>query len=173
MTSKHSAWHTFRNGLNWHFRPITYCPVKSKFADVWIERDCRKQGLPHRNTGNFRTDEVLQVIQRLEDMLTQGGGKLALAMPRGSGKTTLVETAVVWALLYGHCRYIVIVGANSEKAQSILKNVKTALTKNKAYPQYHLSPTLKHSENRRLVRCRFPTTTRTFQSAFPSSSPFF
>ena len=73
----------------------------------------------------------LQVIKRLEDMMIQGGGKLALAMPRGSGKTTLAETTVIWALLYGHCRYIVVVGANMEKAEKIVKNIKTALTTNK------------------------------------------
>ena len=63
--------------------------------------------------------------------MIQGGGKLALAMPRGSGKTTLAETTVIWALLYGHCRYIVVVGANMEKAEKIVKNIKTALTTNK------------------------------------------
>ena len=81
-------------------------------------------------------------------MLAQGGGKLALAMPRGSGKTTLVETSVVWALLYGHCRYIVIVGANDTAATKILKNIKLALTQNKTlredfpesvYPFYKLN----------------------------------
>ncbi|MCL2711123.1 MAG: hypothetical protein FWE95_09615, partial [Planctomycetaceae bacterium] len=90
----------------------------------------------------------LQVIQRLEDIFIQGGGKLALAMPRGSGKTTLIETAVVWALLYGHCRYIVIVGANDTAATKILKNIKLALTQNKelqedfpesVYPFYKLN----------------------------------
>jgi len=90
----------------------------------------------------------LEVIKRLEDMMIQGGGKLALAMPRGSGKTTLVETSVIWALLYGHCRYIVIVGANNAAATEILKNIKLALTQNKTlqedfpesvYPFYRLN----------------------------------
>lgn len=63
--------------------------------------------------------------------MIQGGGKLALAMPRGSGKTTLVETGVVWALLYGHCRYIVIVGSNDAAAKKIISNIKQSLTENK------------------------------------------
>ena len=64
--------------------------------------------------------------------MIQGGGKLALAMPRGSGQTTLVETSVIWALLYGHYRYIVIIGANNTAATEILKNIKLALTQNKS-----------------------------------------
>ena len=73
----------------------------------------------------------LQVIKRLEDMMMQGGGKLALAMPRGSGKTTLATTAVIWALLYGHCRYIVIIGANKDAANKLITNIKKALTENR------------------------------------------
>jgi len=51
-------------------------------------------------------------------------------------------------LLYGHCRYIVIVGANDTAATKILKNIKLALTQNKTlqedfpeavYPFYKLN----------------------------------
>ncbi|MDR1383609.1 MAG: hypothetical protein LBJ67_07165 [Planctomycetaceae bacterium] len=66
----------------------------------------------------------LDVIKRLQEILVQGGGKLALAMPRGSGKTTLVETAVLWAILFGHCRYIVIIGANKSEALKIIEHIK-------------------------------------------------
>ena len=90
----------------------------------------------------------LQVIKRLEDMMMQGGGKLALAMPRGSGKTTLVEVCVIWALIYGHCRNIVVIGANNDAAKKIITNIKTALSQNKTlrddfpeaiYPFYKLN----------------------------------
>ncbi len=74
----------------------------------------------------------LQVIARMETILIEGGGKMALAMPRGSGKTTLAETAVLWALLYGHCRYIVIIGANKKMALGIVDNIKSTLSTNKA-----------------------------------------
>jgi hypothetical protein len=74
----------------------------------------------------------LEVIKRIEEILIQGGGKMALAMPRGSGKTTLVITAAIWALLYGHCRFIVAIGANKSEARKILDSVKSALVENKA-----------------------------------------
>ena len=48
----------------------------------------------------------LKVIKRLEESMVQGEGRTCLAMPRGSGKSTLATTAVIWALLYGHCRRI-------------------------------------------------------------------
>jgi hypothetical protein len=73
----------------------------------------------------------LKVIDRLEKTLIQGGGKFALAMPRGSGKTTLIETAVIWAVLYGYCRFIVVVGANKDAANAIIKSIKQAITENK------------------------------------------
>jgi len=73
----------------------------------------------------------LHYLKRLEDMIIQGGGKVAIAMPRGSGKTTLATTAILWALLYGHCRYIVVVGANNNAADKIIKNIKTSLIQTK------------------------------------------
>jgi hypothetical protein len=60
----------------------------------------------------------------------EGGGKLALAMPRGSGKTTLCITSVIWALLFGHCRFIALIGANKREADKLIKSVKSALTTN-------------------------------------------
>jgi hypothetical protein len=72
----------------------------------------------------------LQVIERLQETLIQGGGKFALAMPRGSGKTTMIETSVVWAILFGYCRFIVIIAANKEAANEIIKSIKQAITEN-------------------------------------------
>jgi hypothetical protein len=73
----------------------------------------------------------LKVIERIENIIFQGGGKLALAMPRGSGKTTLIETAVIWAVLYGLCRFIIVIGANKDAANAIIKSIKQAITENK------------------------------------------
>ncbi|MDR1922813.1 MAG: phage terminase large subunit family protein [Planctomycetaceae bacterium] len=74
----------------------------------------------------------MEVIKKVETILIQGGGKLALAMPRGSGKTTMIETAAIWALLYGHCRFILVIGATKTEAKKIIKNVKDAIIGTKA-----------------------------------------
>ena len=58
------------------------------------------------------------------------GGLFAIAMPRGNGKTTLAERAVLWALLYGHRRYPVLIGATLQAATSNLDHLKVELEHN-------------------------------------------
>jgi hypothetical protein len=69
----------------------------------------------------------LKVIEKVQEIILQGGGKFAIAMPRGSGKTTMIETAVIWAIIYGHCRYVVIIGATGDDAKKIIKSIKAAI----------------------------------------------
>ena len=53
-------------------------------------------------------DRVFELVERA--VLT--GGRFALAMPRGSGKTTICsEVSPLWAVLYGHRRYPIVIGA--------------------------------------------------------------
>ena len=49
----------------------------------------------------------------LEDIQTAmlDGGRKAIARPRGSGKTAISLGAALWAALYGHRRYLVIISA--------------------------------------------------------------
>jgi hypothetical protein len=69
----------------------------------------------------------LKVIAKLQEIILQGGGRFAIAMPRGSGKTTMIETAVLWAIIYGHCRYVIIIGATGDDAKKIIKSIKAAI----------------------------------------------
>jgi len=71
-------------------------------------------------------DDQLLVIQKLEQVVLRGG-QIALAMPRGSGKTTLAVKASEWALLYGHRRWVALVGATSPKAIRLLRGIRTSL----------------------------------------------
>ena len=72
-----------------------------------------------------------KVIKTFQKELIEGKEKVALAMPRGSGKTTLVQTAVIWAVLFGHCRFIVVIGASKADARKIIDNIKADLIGNK------------------------------------------
>jgi len=65
----------------------------------------------------------LRVIDRIEEAATLGA-LYALAMPRGSGKTTLCRMAGLWAVGYRHCRYVYLIGANATKAEDSLNAVK-------------------------------------------------
>lgn len=67
-----------------------------------------------------------KVIARVERAVRHGG-LFALAMPRGSGKSTIFRLAAIWAVLYGHCRYVVLVAATAKRGEELLDSVKTTL----------------------------------------------
>lgn len=76
----------------------------------------------------------LEAIRDLETRILEGGLK-ALAMPRGSGKTTLVIAAAIWALVYGHRRFLVLLGANKVAACQMLDAIKAELETNEELAQ--------------------------------------
>jgi len=71
----------------------------------------------------------LDVIRAIEAAVTSGG-QIALAMPRGSGKTSIVLWACIWAILNGLQRYIVLIGATQEAAKALLQSIKDELETN-------------------------------------------
>ncbi len=71
----------------------------------------------------------LRVIERIEQAVTQGG-LFALAMPRGAGKTSLAETACLWAALYGLRDFIALIGASEAHATEMLQSLKRELDGN-------------------------------------------
>jgi len=68
----------------------------------------------------------VEAIAKLQTSLMQGGS-FALALPRGSGKSTICRGAAIWAILAGHRRYVLMVGATGKKAESALKDIKSVL----------------------------------------------
>lgn len=75
------------------------------------------------------SDDHLSILASMErNVLGKAMSPLmALAMPRGSGKTTISITAAIWALLYGHRHWVCLVGATSGKSEALLKSIKTEL----------------------------------------------
>ena len=71
----------------------------------------------------------LRIIELLESTITHGD-LFAVAMPRGSGKTTLCESAVLWALLYGHRRFIFAIAADAAAAYQIVGSIRAELEYN-------------------------------------------
>lgn len=71
----------------------------------------------------------LKVIRRIETSVLDGG-LFAFAMPRGSGKTTLVVAACLWAVLYGFRRYIALLGCSKKHAKTLLDAIKSQLEHN-------------------------------------------
>lgn len=64
----------------------------------------------------------LRYIADLQHVILNGGRK-AIAIPRGCGKTSIAMGAVEWALLYGHRRFVVVLGATQDAADNLIKAI--------------------------------------------------
>ncbi|MFW5698671.1 MAG: terminase gpA endonuclease subunit, partial [Planctomycetota bacterium] len=70
-----------------------------------------------------------RVMGKIEQAVLEGG-LFALAMPRGSGKTSLAECACLWAILYGHRDFVCLIGSDEAHAADMLDSLKTELETN-------------------------------------------
>jgi hypothetical protein len=68
----------------------------------------------------------LKVIRRIEQAVMRGG-LFSMAMPRGSGKTTICECACIWAVLNGHREFICLIGSDEGHAMDMLESIKMEL----------------------------------------------
>jgi len=71
----------------------------------------------------------LKAIEKIETAVLSGG-LFALAMPRGSGKSSLAETAAIWSMVYGHREFVTLIGATESAALEMLDSIKTELEVN-------------------------------------------
>lgn len=71
----------------------------------------------------------LEVIARIEACIVDGM-LYTLAMPRGSGKTTIVQVACLWAILTGRRKYVCLIGADRDAALKMLVALKSELESN-------------------------------------------
>jgi len=71
----------------------------------------------------------LKVIAKIEQAVINGA-LFAMAMPRGSGKTTLCQVAALWALLTGRQPFVFLIAATAEYATGALANLKSHLSQN-------------------------------------------
>ena len=69
------------------------------------------------------SDDHLKVIGKIEQAVLRGG-LFAMAMPRGSGKTTLAETACIWAMLTGAREFVCLIGSDAGHARNMLESIK-------------------------------------------------
>lgn len=75
------------------------------------------------------SDDHLKVIGQIEESVLRGG-LFATAMPRGSGKTTLTESACIWAIIYGHRDFVCLIGSDEGRASGMMESIKTELEVN-------------------------------------------
>jgi hypothetical protein len=75
------------------------------------------------------SDDHLKVISKIEQAVLRGG-LFAMAMPRGSGKTSLAETACIWAMLTGARGFVCLIGSDAGHARSMLESIKVEFETN-------------------------------------------
>lgn len=94
------------------------------------------------------SQDHLRVIDLLQHTI-RTGESCAVAMPRGSGKTSIIELAPVWAVLNGFWSFVPIVAANKKLAVNILESIKSVFQTNdlfgEDFPEYVIP--IKHIEN--------------------------
>jgi len=81
-----------------------------------------KSYFPHSYTRPFSDDQLIAIGKIQQSILH--GGTFSLAMPRGTGKTTIVTGAIIWALCYAHRRFIPVIGSDGPHGKQILNDIK-------------------------------------------------
>src|SRR5262245_15941925 len=64
-----------------------------------------------------------KVIAKMERSALEGGF-FPFAMPRASGKSSMSEADCLWALLYGHRSFVVLIGSEEGRALDMLESIK-------------------------------------------------
>ncbi len=77
---------------------------------------------------DWSADHV-KVIRKIEQAVLHGG-LFALAMARGSGKSSIAEVACIWAVLFGHRDFVCLIGSDEGHACDMLESIKTELDSN-------------------------------------------
>lgn len=72
------------------------------------------------------SEDHRRIITAIERRILSGGC-LAIAMPRGSGKTALTYATILWAMLFGHHRFVGYIAAESRAGKAALDAIKTHL----------------------------------------------
>lgn len=99
--------------------------IKNPKRRAGCERDLRKFLLTYFADSfplPFSEDHE-RILKEIEDRAIDGGLK-AIAMPRGSGKTTILLRALIWVLAYGHRRFAVLVEADEGAAEESMDTIK-------------------------------------------------
>jgi predicted phage terminase large subunit-like protein len=72
-----------------------------------------------------------EIYRALQDITNKRGQKLAVAGPRGFGKSTLISLIyIIYCVCYAREKYIVIISETADAAMKILENVKKELMEN-------------------------------------------
>lgn len=72
-----------------------------------------------------------ELYQMLDGLHQRPGARIAIAAPRGNAKSTLISLAyVLWSVVCGHHRFIVLISDTADKAAEFLEHIKHELVHN-------------------------------------------
>ena len=101
---------------------------KRRKAAIASLRICCETYFAARFSKSWSADH-LKVIAYMEEAARKGG-IVVIAMPRGTGKTSLVEVFAIWCLLSGLRGFVLLVGSDKGAAVEMLTSIKTELEGN-------------------------------------------
>jgi hypothetical protein len=109
----------------------TIPPAKDQARRAGCERDFRAfcETYAAESFPLAWSPDHLSAIAKIEAAVLRGE-LFAFAMPRGSGKSTLSEWACIWAMLYGHRQFVMLIGADQAIACQMLDSIKSHLEQN-------------------------------------------
>ncbi|HCE46180.1 MAG TPA: hypothetical protein DET40_21760 [Lentisphaeria bacterium] len=84
-----------------------------------------KSVFPEKFYRPFSNDQ-LRFIKETQELILNGG-QYAIGLPRGEGKSTVVLCAVIWSILYGHRRFVVVTCATQSLANRFMQGIKKTL----------------------------------------------
>jgi hypothetical protein len=89
-----------------------------------------KTYFPHSTGLKPFSDAHKDAILRMQFAILEGGSVVLTCFPRGFGKTTISENTAIWATLYGHRRFVPIIGADKGAASDNIDSLKFELSEN-------------------------------------------
>lgn len=82
----------------------------------------------------FTPDQKLRIKETVARMLD--AGKIAIASPRGDGKTTITEGVAIYGIVKGYIRFLVLLKANSEEGMMMIDNIMDKITRDSFVAMY-------------------------------------
>ena len=116
-----------RSGRDIGAIPAVKDPARRAEGSLTLKRFCEIYFPDRFNLG--WSEDHLKVLTLLEDVIRRGG-LFALAMPRGSGKTSIIEVACIFAVLLGLRSFVVLIASTSTLAEEMLESIKSELENN-------------------------------------------
>ena len=72
-----------------------------------------------------------KIIQKLNSTITERGSRIAIAAPRGYGKSTLISFAfVIYLIIQGYEKYILLVASTKKQSQQYIEQIRNELENN-------------------------------------------